>query len=130
VDVFLPNIDEARNILGVGRDIVSEKVTGMLVDMGIKTVAVKLGEGGCWAADEDTVEYVPAFKVKAVDTTGAGDNFAAGFISGHISGKTLRQSAMIGSAAAALKIGGTGWMAYPERSQVNIFLHDRGLVGL
>jgi ribokinase len=102
----------------------------MLVDMGVKTAVVKMGEDGCWVADRDTSEYVPAFKVKAVDTTGAGDNFAGGFISAYVSGKTPRQSAVIGSAAAALKVRGIGWPAYPDRSQVIKFLHERGFEGL
>ena len=130
VDVFLPNIDEARGILRLGRDIKPEKAAEKLVDIGVKTAVVKLGEKGCWAADKDTLEYVPAFKVKVVDSTGAGDNFSAGFISGYISGKTLRQSARIGSAAAALKIMGIGWPAYPTRSQVDEFLRTKGLEGL
>jgi ribokinase len=130
VDLFMPNIDEARNILKLSRGAKPEKAAGLLVDMGVKTAVVKMGEGGCWVADRDTSEYVPAFKVKVVDTTGAGDNFAAGFISAYISGRTLRQSAVIGSATAALKIGGVGWPAYPKRSQVNEFLHDKGLEGL
>ena len=130
VDLFLPNIDEARNILKLSQNVKPEKAAGMLVDTGVKTAVVKLGERGCWVADKNTIEYIPAFKVNVVDTTGAGDNFAAGFISAYISGKTLRQSAVIGSATAALKVGGVGWPAYPERSQVNEFLHDRGLKGL
>jgi ribokinase len=130
VDVFLPNIDEARNIMRLGPDVAPEKVAGMLVDIGVKVAVVKMGEDGCWVADRNTSEYVPAFKVKVVDTTGAGDNFAAGFISAYVSGKTLRQSAVIGSATAALKVGGVGWPAYPKRSQVDQFLHEKGLEGL
>ncbi|WP_128860165.1 carbohydrate kinase family protein [Methanocella paludicola] len=129
VDLFMPNMDEARNILKLGGDAGPEKAAGMLVGMGVKTAVVKVGEGGCWIADRNTSEYVPAFKVDVVDTTGAGDNFAAGFISAYISGRTLRESAVIGSATAALKIGGVGWPAYPERRQVNKFLSDRGFEG-
>jgi len=88
-----------------------------------------MGEGGCWVVDRDTSEYIPAFKVKVVDTTGAGDNFAAGLISAYVSGRPLRRSAVVGSAAAALKIGGVGWPAYPERRQVDGFLRERGLEG-
>jgi sugar/nucleoside kinase (ribokinase family) len=130
VDVFLPNIDEARGILRLGQDIKPENIAEKLLNIGVKTAVVKLGEKGCWVADKDTLEYVPAFKVKVVDSTGAGDNFSAGFVGGLISGKTLRQSALIGSAAAALKIMGTGWPAYPNRSQVDEFLRARGNEGL
>lgn len=129
-DVFLPNIDEVRNILGLSKDTGPEKAAEILLDMGVKTVAIKMGKDGCWVADKEKLEYVPAFSVKVVDTTGAGDNFNAGFISGYISGKTLSQCATIGSATAALKIGGVGWSTYPKRSQVNKFLQDRGFEGL
>ncbi len=130
VDVFLPNIDEARNILGLDPKTGPERAAEILLDMGVKVVAIKMGSDGCWVADRKNIEYVPAFKVKVVDTTGAGDNFNAGFISGYINGRPLRECAIIGSATAALKIGGIGWSTYPTRKQVNTFLADRGFTGL
>jgi ribokinase len=130
VDVFMPNIDEARGILGLSPAAGPEEAARALVKIGVKIVVVKMGEGGCWVADKNTLEFVPAFKVKVVDTTGAGDNFAAGFITAYIGGKSPREAAIIGSATAALKIGGIGWPAYPVRSQVNRFLADRGFRGL
>jgi ribokinase len=130
VDVFLPNIDEARSILGLGSKTGPERAAEILLDMGIKVAAIKMGSDGCWVASRESIEYVPAFKVEVVDTTGAGDNFNAGFISSYISGKPLRECALIGSATAALKIGGVGWSTYPTRKQVNTFLQDRGHKGL
>ncbi len=130
VDVFLPNLDEARSILGLGKDAGPEKAAEILLDMGVKVVAIKMGKDGCWVADRERIEYVPAFQVKVVDTTGAGDNFNAGFISSYIGGRPLRDCAIIGSATAALKIGGVGWSTYPTRGQVNTFLAERGLKGL
>jgi ribokinase len=47
-----------------------------------------------------------------------------------VSGRPLRDCAIIGSATAALKIGGVGWTTYPTRKQVNTFLADRGFKGL
>jgi len=44
VDLFMPNIDEARGILRLGPDAGPEKAAGMLADMGIKAVVVKMGE--------------------------------------------------------------------------------------
>lgn len=130
VDVFLPNLDEARSILGLGRETGHEKAAEILLDMGVKVVAIKMGKDGCWVADRENIEYVPAFQVKVVDTTGAGDNFNAGFICSYISGRPLRECAIIGSATAALKIGGIGWSTYPTRKQVNTFLAERGFKGL
>ncbi|OPY25312.1 MAG: putative sugar kinase [Methanocella sp. PtaU1.Bin125] len=130
VDVFLPNIDEARGILGLGADAGPDRAAEALLKIGVKTAVVKMGERGCWVADRNTSGFVPAFGVEAVDSTGAGDNFAAGFISAYISGKSPREAAVIGSATAALKIGGIGWPAYPDRLQVNQFLAARGFGGL
>jgi ribokinase len=129
-DVFLPNLDEARSILGLDPKTGPERAAEILLDMGIKVVAIKMGKDGCWVADRDSIEYVPSFNVKVVDTTGAGDNFNAGFVSAHISGRPPKECAIIGSATAALKIGGFGWSTYPTRQFVNKFLEDRGLKGL
>jgi ribokinase len=130
VDVFLPNIDETRSILGLDPKTAPERAAEILLDMGVKVAAIKMGSDGCWVAERKNIEYVPAFKVKVVDTTGAGDNFNAGFISSYINGRPLRECAIIGSATAALKIGGVGWSTYPTRKQVNTFLADMGFTGL
>jgi sulfofructose kinase len=45
-----------------------------------RMLCVTLGENGAMALDQDGVHYAPAFQVEAVDTTGAGDVFRAGFI--------------------------------------------------
>jgi ribokinase len=130
VYVFLPNIDEARKILGLDENTGPEKAARILLDMGVRVAAIKMGSKGSWVADRNNIEYVPPFSVKVVDTTGAGDNFNAGFISAYISGRALKECAVIGSATAALKIGGVGWSTYPTRKQVNTFLADRGFTGL
>ncbi|MCD1295137.1 carbohydrate kinase family protein [Methanocella sp. CWC-04] len=129
-DIFVPNIDEARKILGVKETMKPEKVADILLGMGIKVAAIKMGRNGSLIASKDMMEMVPAFDVKVVDTTGAGDNFNAGFISAYISGKDLRMCAIIGSATAALKVGGVGWSTYATRDQVNAFLKERGYEGL
>ncbi len=131
VDVFLPNLDETRSILGLDPKTGPEKAAEILLDMGIRVAAIKMGKDGCLVADRNSIEYVPAFEVKkVVDTTGAGDNFNAGFITAYINGKPLRECAIVGAATAALKVGGVGWSTYPTRKQVNTFLADRGLTGL
>lgn len=63
---------------------------------------VTMGEKGCVYCDEAT-SYMPAIKVKAVDTTGTGAAFAAGFIFARMSGKSLNESIQFASAAGAYK---------------------------
>ncbi|OPY28490.1 MAG: putative sugar kinase [Methanocella sp. PtaU1.Bin125] len=123
VDIFLPNIDEARKILG-DDSLSPESAARILLDMGVKVVVIKMGKVGCYVTDGQTGEFVPSFKVKVVDTTGAGDTFMAGFLSAYLYGKSLRDCAIIGSATAGLKIGGVGWSTYPTRQNVNQFLRE------
>ena len=63
---------------------------------------VTMGEKGCVYSD-DASSYIPALKVKAVDTTGAGAAFAAGFIFARMGGKSLSESVQFASAAGAYK---------------------------
>jgi ribokinase len=125
VDIFLPNLDEARKILG-DDSLTPEGAARILLDMGVKVVVIKMGKDGCYVTDGKTADYVPAFKVKVVDTTGAGDTFMAGFISAYVNGRSLRECAVIGAATAGLKVGGVGWSTYPTRESVNKFLVENG----
>jgi ribokinase len=72
-----------------------------LLDLGIGTVAVTLGREGSLIIDGQGEYSVPAIGKKAVDTTGAGDAFAAGFLYGVLSGKTSEQCGMIGNIVAS-----------------------------
>ena len=51
----------------------------ILLDIGPKLVAVTLGSEGVLLATKQRQEKLPGFKVKAIDTTGAGDSFWGGF---------------------------------------------------
>jgi sugar/nucleoside kinase (ribokinase family) len=63
---------------------------------------VTLGEKGCVCCD-GAIRHVPAFKVKAVDTTGAGAAFAAGLIYAQMSGKKIDECLRFASASGAIK---------------------------
>ena len=80
-----------------------------------RIVAVTCGAAGCLIGSAGQVLEVPAEPVKSVvDTTGAGDLFAAGFLHGHSTGRSIRECAVIGGIAAAEVISHFG--ARPERS--------------
>ena len=72
-----------------------------LLESGVKTVAVKLGSKGCYVTDDRESHLVAPFKVKVVDTTGAGDAFDAGFLYGLLNRQTLCESAVIGNFVAS-----------------------------
>lgn len=78
VDYFFPNEEEALGITGEKDPVEAARV---LRGYGIKNVIVKVGKRGCYLCNDEGIRLIPAYsQVKAVDTTGAGDNFAAGFI--------------------------------------------------
>ncbi len=66
-----------------------------------ETVAVKLGPEGAWLRHKDETVFVEAFKVDAVDTTGAGDLWAAGFLHGFYNDLGLENSVKIGAKIGA-----------------------------
>ena len=107
-DVFLPNAGEATRIAGT-RDV--EAAARTLVAAGPRVVAVKCGREGAIAVERDgTLTRLPSLAVDAVDTTGAGDSFDAGFIAGFLAGLPVRDCLALGVAAGALStlgIGGT-----------------------
>jgi sugar/nucleoside kinase (ribokinase family) len=71
--------------------------------------AITTGPEGCVVVTEHDLLRVPAVPVPAViDTTGAGDLFAAGFLHGLTSGRDLYQCGMLGSIAAAEVIAHVG----------------------
>ncbi|MBU2617722.1 MAG: carbohydrate kinase family protein [Euryarchaeota archaeon] len=105
IDIFFPNLDEARRITGKRGP---QQLIAELLDLGVKTIALKMGKKGSMVSDGKTTTRVAAFDVNAVDTTGAGDVFDAGFVVAYLSGKDLSECAMFANATAALSIGGIG----------------------
>lgn len=97
-DYFLPNIEEAMMISGEGS---LEKIAKFFLSYGVKVIALKMGEKGSFISTEKESYYIPAFKVNVVDTTGAGDAFVAGFLTGIIKGWDLRFTGLFANAVGA-----------------------------
>jgi sugar/nucleoside kinase (ribokinase family) len=105
LDYVVPSQAEAEFFAGS-----SEPVTAAEVfrKHGVKNVIIKLGRDGCYAVTPAGAVHVPAFDVPAVDTTGSGDNFVAGFVSGLVLGLPLEDALRRGNAAAALSVQAVG----------------------
>lgn len=96
-----------------------------------RRVAVTFGAAGCMAFDGAEVFHVPAFSVRAVDTTGAGDLFHAGYAFALSEGRGFRDALTLGAAAAALKCRGYGGRASaPSLEQVRDLLSNGETSGL
>ncbi len=98
VDIAVPSIEEARMVTGKYDP---PDVAAVLMDHGVKIVALKMGEEGCYIRSKDVELYVPRFDVMAVDACGAGDCFAAGFLTGILSGWDLKKTGRFANAVGA-----------------------------
>jgi ribokinase len=96
--VLMPNLNELE-LLTKTADY--RKGADVLLKKGVEIVAVKLGSKGCYVTDGRENHFIDAFKVKVVDTTGAGDAFCAGFLYGLISGKSLYECGKFGNFVAS-----------------------------
>ena len=107
-----------------------EKATDLLLDQGVKIVAITLGSEGAYVRVGNESRLVAGFRANAVDTTGAGDSFFGGFLYRFLaSGKTLKQVsiedaadyARFGNATASLCVERRGGIpAMPKLSEVLI----------
>jgi sugar/nucleoside kinase (ribokinase family) len=105
VDHFVPSIEEAREITGRQAP---ESVAAALIDAGVGTVVLKMGENGCYVRSRDDRFSLPALKVDAVDALGAGDAFAAGYIAGLVQGWDLERAARFATAVGATCVTALG----------------------
>ena len=128
LDVIRPNASEAEFLTGIKvTDRASaRRAAGALMKKGARAVALQAGDGGDLFVWDGGEEYLPHFKVKSVDATGAGDAFAAGLSVGLSEGKSLAEAGRMGSATAALKTLKMGAQAgLPTRGQLDRFLREQ-----
>jgi sugar/nucleoside kinase (ribokinase family) len=105
LDVFLPSIEEAQLITGKTKP---EEIMDEFRSYGITYLAIKLGSEGCLVCHKDTIFQSPIYKVDAVDHSGAGDSFAAGFIYGVLQNWPIQKIAKFANAVAAFCIQKVG----------------------
>ncbi|ADV64676.1 carbohydrate kinase family protein [Desulfurococcus mucosus] len=90
------------------------------------SILLKRGSKGVYVLSKEYTGDIPAYSVEnVIDTTGAGDAFASGFITGILRGYSLRKAVQYGNAVAALKIGKLGSHQVPSHDEVVEFIWDR-----
>jgi len=127
IDIITPNEVEAEILTGipVTDEENAKKAADWFMDKGVKSVIITLGGRGVYVASEEQRKLIPAFKVNAIDTTGAGDAFNGGLVTALAEGKDLFEASRFANALAALsvqKIGTTPSM--PIRSEIEAFLEN------
>ena len=90
--------------------------------LGPHTVIITYGEHGLWSSSPEGDMHIPAFSVKTIDTTGAGDIFCGAFIHCLIEKKPLKDSLIFASAAAALKTTKLGKKDLASKQDIEEFI--------
>ncbi|MEM3458461.1 MAG: carbohydrate kinase family protein [Candidatus Bathyarchaeia archaeon] len=96
--VLMPNQAELKLLTRVND---YEKGAEVLLEKGVRVVAVKLGSKGCYVTDGKEKHLIEPFKVRVIDTTGAGDAFCAGFLYGLLRNKSLYECGKLGNFVAS-----------------------------
>jgi sugar/nucleoside kinase (ribokinase family) len=115
-DLFFPNEREAELMT---RQSEPEAMLDWMADHRIPRVALKLGSRGAMLLWEGDLYRCPAFRVKPVDTTGAGDCFNAGFIYAWLHGQQPEECLRTATICGALSTRGLGGIAtFPSKLEL------------
>ena len=106
IDLFIPNETELSTFSGIEvKDVESaEKAAAAMQAKGVGKLIVTMGSKGALICEGGPSVFVPAHKVKAVDTTAAGDTFCGALCVAISEGKTLKEAAEFACAASALTV--------------------------
>ncbi len=126
VSILTPNETETELLTGITiRDDSSlREASEMLLSKGIASVIITLGARGVYIATREVHEFVPAFKVKAIDTTAGGDVFNGTLAVALAERKKLVEAVRFANAAAAISVTRMGAQpSAPWRKEIRTFLH-------
>lgn len=130
VDILVPNESEASLLTSVEVvDLASaERAAHKLLDLGVRTVVMTLGDEGALLATGDEVTHIPTVKVIAVDTTAAGDAFIGGLATALLKEFSLAEAVRYANCAGALAVTKFGAQtSLPEAADVHSFYEGLNL---
>jgi ribokinase len=125
ISVITPNETEAEFLTGlpVKNETDAEKAAKALRVKGVEAVIITLGSKGAYLSCCEYEGVIPSYKVKAVDTTAAGDVFNGAFTVALSEGKRIKDAVMFGNAAAALSVTRLGAQpSAPFRNEIDDML--------
>ncbi|MGG3470393.1 carbohydrate kinase family protein [Neobacillus pocheonensis] len=103
-DLFTPNLKEALKISG---ETSAQEAMDVLSKINNRTI-IKLGEEGALLKKDGSQRIVSGFKRTAVDTTGAGDVFVAGVLTGILKGMEIEEAVRLGNFCGGCSVEGLG----------------------
>lgn len=127
ISILSPNETEAELLSGVNIKRTSgvSEAARILLSKGMEAVLVTLGSKGVYVATKESSRMAPAFKVKAVDTTAAGDVFNGALTVALSEKKTIFEAAVFANAAAAISVTKIGAQpSAPHRKEIERFLRS------
>ena len=120
---------EARVVLGdpsIPADATFESLAERLLAIGVPSLVITLGAEGALVADANGITRVPAYKVDAIDTTGAGDAFVGAMATELAGGASLAEAVSFATAMSAVAVQRMGAQSsYGNRAEVEQFIADR-----
>ena len=122
ISLITPNETELAIFSGqtVTDEASASEAVKALQSKGVKDVIVTMGSKGSLICNGEGRDFVPARRVKAVDTTGAGDTYSGALCVALSEGKTLKQAAEFATAASALQVQKMGAQnAMPYRKDLD-----------
>lgn len=125
ISVLTPNESEAELLTGIRVAGTDDAIlaANALMDKGVQTVIITMGPKGAFVASDSFTGLVEGFKVKAVDTTAAGDVFNGALAVALAEGKPLKNAVLFANAAAALSVTKLGAQpSAPTRKNIDKFL--------
>jgi len=126
IDILVVNESEAETVSGEKIDESGkEAIVDKLLEMGAKTVVLTLGKKGCLLKNSREFYSIPAFRVKALDTTAAGDTFCGALAAELTRGESWARALRFATAASAICVTRMGAQpSIPAEEEVNKFLHE------
>ncbi len=128
IAILTPNESEAQLLTGTRVDgpAGAAKACAILRARGVRTVILTMGSRGAFVSDSAGSRLVPGFKVKAVDTTAAGDIFNGALSVALTEGAMLDDAILFANAAAAISVTRLGAQpSAPHRAEIERFLRGR-----
>lgn len=105
VDYFFTSLEEARMLSGKND---YKEMANSFLECGVKRVCLKMGPDGSFITDGKQSQYYPALKVNAIDSTGAGDAYVAGFLTGILKGYDFLTSGLVANTVGAMSVTAVG----------------------
>jgi len=125
ISILTPNESEAELLTGIKVDSEEDagKAADVLMGRGVETVLLTMGPRGAYIATAEFKELISGFKVKAVDTTAAGDVFNGALAVAIAENKPIREAISFANAAAALSVTKLGAQpSAPTKEEIDKFL--------